>query len=84
MLEPAQEAAKIWEGKNVAEMSNSEKSVVKTANFILAFYNFNKDGDNNCDAAQPFIEKVAAIDPNDSSIKQLVEYCEALQSQGKK
>jgi len=84
MAEPAMEAAEIWEGKDPSELSKSERSVVIAAHSYLAFYNFSKDGDNNCDAAQPYIEKVEAIDPDNSTVKQLTEYCESLQSQGKK
>jgi len=81
MREPAEEAISVWEGKDPSELSGSEKNVLLAANSYLAFYNFSKDESNDCDAAQPYVEKVLAISPDYSAVKSLTEYCDAIQNQ---
>ena len=76
-------AIEVWGEKEVASLSAKEKSVMLITYAFKAFKVF-QDSNNDCAAAQPYIEKVNAIKPNYPTIKGIVDYCEQVQSQGKR
>ena len=83
MKAPAEEALEVYGSKELSELGKNEKNVVLAAYTTLAFYYY-QGGDNDCDAAKPYLEKAVAIDPNASGVKDLVEYCDAVSNSGKR
>jgi len=78
--EPAEAAVETFGGKPVGELKKGEKRLLIISYEILANYNFNPTGGEtpesyNCEAAQPYVDKVLAIDPAYESIKSLADYC---------
>ncbi|MDX2285846.1 MAG: tetratricopeptide repeat protein [Bacteroidia bacterium] len=76
----AERVLSVWGEKPAAELDKSTRSVVLTALGVMAFYNFDpeaKGAVQNCAAAQPWVDKIKAIDPNFATVKPLEEYCTA-------
>jgi tetratricopeptide (TPR) repeat protein len=79
----AEDVIEIWGEKDPGSLSKDAKQLVLVSYEVMANYNFNptgEDGNYNCEAANPWIDKIYAIDPNYSRIKGLADYCESVNS----
>ncbi len=77
----AEDVIEVWGDKDPESLSKDAKQLVLVSYEVMANYNFNptgEDGNYNCEDANPWIEKIYAIDPDYSRIQGLADYCESL------
>lgn len=79
----AEDVIEVWGEKDPESLSKDAKQLVLVSYEVMANYNFNptgEDGNYNCEDANPWIDKIYAIEPDYSRIQSLADYCESVNS----
>ncbi|MEM7655203.1 MAG: hypothetical protein AAF399_03670 [Bacteroidota bacterium] len=78
LKKPCEDVIGVWGDADASTLDEKTIQNLLLSYEVLANYNFNptgEEGNYHCDEAQPYIDKILAIDPNYSRINSLSEYC---------